>query len=60
MDGEGVKLVIEALALFQEWKTERIRRDKEKHGANWGDATGWNMTNWMEHNDALVKVMWMK
>lgn len=46
-----------ALKQYQIAKTNWITKSKEKNGANWGDATGYNNMNWAEHNERILKLM---
>lgn len=47
------RIITDALAAYQAWKTDRIAADKARLGKgyeHWGDATGFNQMDWSDLN----------
>ena len=47
-------LIVDALSAFQEHKEARIAADKEVHGDNFGDASGYNQAQWDALNQQFL------
>lgn len=47
-------LIVDALEIYQKWKENIIKREKEVHGKEWGDAMGFNKAEWNENNKEFM------
>jgi len=47
-------LIVDALSAYQEHKEARIAADKEVHGDNFGDASGYYQAQWDELNQQFL------
>lgn len=48
-------LITDALAAFQEWKTDLIQAQKEEFGEQWGDATSSNQMDWTDQTAKFLR-----
>ncbi|MDD3474438.1 MAG: hypothetical protein PHP08_00860 [Candidatus Dojkabacteria bacterium] len=49
-------LIVDALEIYQEWKEDIVKREKEIHGKNWGDASGFNNAIWNDNNKEFMNI----
>ena len=54
MDRKDAQLVADALARFQEWKTDMHRLEQEQHGEIWGTDLPFYEANWTNHNEKFL------
>ncbi len=54
MSRDTAQLVADALARFQEWKTNLCRAEQEEYGEHWGTGTGFNKANWTDRNKKFL------
>jgi hypothetical protein len=49
-------LIVNALVIYQTWKTRYVARDKKVpgHGPNWGDATPFTQADWSDNNEEFL------
>lgn len=55
MSEELALLITDALAVFQEWKTDLIRAQKEEFGESWGDATSFNQMDYTDQSEEFLR-----
>lgn len=57
LDNSDRRIIADALAAYQTWKTAHIAADKARLGEgyqNWGDATGFNQKDWSDLNEKFL------
>lgn len=54
MEKSTAKLVTDALAAFQRWKTSLCQAEQEEHGEHWGTATLFFQKDWTDHNEKFL------
>ncbi|MCK4666915.1 hypothetical protein KAU33_09210 [Candidatus Dependentiae bacterium] len=54
LDFTEAGLLTKALSMYQEWKEEKIKRDKEINGEIWGDMIGYSKAVWNDRNKELL------
>lgn len=54
---EAVPIVVAALQKFQDLKTAICKKEQEKHGVNWGTATGFFQADWTVLNSKLLALL---